>query len=40
MHALDEGSRIEELTRMLGADANSQSARQHASEMLKEALSP
>lgn len=39
MHPLDEKSRIEELTRMLGADENSQSARQHASEMLKEALS-
>ncbi|NMA20996.1 MAG: DNA repair protein RecN [Lentisphaerae bacterium] len=39
MHPLDEKSRIEELTRMLGADENSQSARQHAGEMLKEALS-
>ncbi len=37
MHPLDENSRIEELTRMLGAAENSQSARQHACEMLKEA---
>jgi DNA repair protein RecN (Recombination protein N) len=37
MHPLEENSRIEELTRMLGADTGSSSARQHACEMLKEA---
>ncbi len=39
MHPLDKSSRIEELTRMLGAGENSQSARQHACEMLTEASS-
>jgi DNA repair protein RecN (Recombination protein N) len=37
MRPLEEKSRIEELTRMLGADKNSASARQHACEMLAEA---